>query len=51
MSWILIGCSVVGVWSMLTVFGGERRRQMDEIEARKQLEAQIAEQNNKTSYP
>jgi len=47
MSWIAISFCVIGVWSMLTVFGGERRRQVMEQEAvkRAQAEAAAAQEN------
>lgn len=38
MLWMVIIFSVVGMWSMLAVFGGERRRQIMEVEARKHAE-------------
>jgi len=47
MHWIVISSCVVALWSMLSVFGGERRRQINELEARKHAEAVLAAEQPK----
>jgi hypothetical protein len=45
MDWTLISSCVLGMWAMLFVFGGERRRQLNEVEARKHEADAAAEES------
>jgi hypothetical protein len=40
MLWTTLGFAVIGLWAMLSVFSGERRRQVEELEARERAEAE-----------
>jgi hypothetical protein len=42
MLWTTLGFTVIGLWAMLTVLGGERRRQVNEQEARERAEAEMS---------
>jgi len=42
-NWTVIIFCTVSLWAMLSVFGGERRRQLNEIESRKLTEEEPKE--------